>query len=251
MKKDPSIWKGRGLSSSIHVPYSKLILNAIYTVQKSSLSFAFSMHFFPSKRLFIFLLFESGPNPYNSKFTYLLIFFVCIGSSLLCMGFSLRWLLLLQSMGSRCAGFSSCGARAQLLCGMWDLPRSGLEPVSPALAGGFLTTAPPGKPEQCFLIRGSLHPREHLSVSGDIFGWHDWGGAIDFQSIGAGVATKYPTVHRTATGSTLQNSRSKYKQCQDGETRDYKGQYLYYTRLGTGPIPTSQSRNIHNSGQKY
>ena len=30
---------------------------------------------------------------------------------------------------------------------MWDLPRPGLEPVSPALAGGFLTTAPPGKPD--------------------------------------------------------------------------------------------------------
>ena len=29
---------------------------------------------------------------------------------------------------------------------MWDLPRSGLEPVSPELADGFLTTAPPGKP---------------------------------------------------------------------------------------------------------
>ena len=28
---------------------------------------------------------------------------------------------------------------------MWDLPGLGLEPVSPALAGGFLTTAPPGK----------------------------------------------------------------------------------------------------------
>ena len=28
---------------------------------------------------------------------------------------------------------------------MWDLPGPGLEPVSPALAGEFLTTAPPGK----------------------------------------------------------------------------------------------------------
>ena len=28
---------------------------------------------------------------------------------------------------------------------MWDLPGPGVEPVSPALAGGFLTTAPPGK----------------------------------------------------------------------------------------------------------
>ena len=28
---------------------------------------------------------------------------------------------------------------------MWDLPGPGIGPVSPALAGGFLTTAPPGK----------------------------------------------------------------------------------------------------------
>ena len=41
---------------------------------------------------------------------------------------------------------SSCGSRAQFLRGMWDLPRPGLEPVSPALAGRFSTTAPPGKP---------------------------------------------------------------------------------------------------------
>ena len=34
-------------------------------------------------------------------------------SSLWCAGFSLRWLPLLRSMGSRCAGFSSCGMRAQ------------------------------------------------------------------------------------------------------------------------------------------
>ena len=41
---------------------------------------------------------------------------------------------------------SNCGSRAQLLRGMWDLPRPGLKPVSPALAGRFSTTAPPGKP---------------------------------------------------------------------------------------------------------
>ena len=41
---------------------------------------------------------------------------------------------------------SSWGSRAQLLRGMWDLPRPGLEPMSPALAGRFSTTAPPGKP---------------------------------------------------------------------------------------------------------
>ena len=32
-----------------------------------------------------------------------------------------------------------------MLHGMWDLPRPGLKPLSPALAGRFLTTAPPGK----------------------------------------------------------------------------------------------------------
>ena len=48
---------------------------------------------------------------------------------------------------------SSCGSRAQLLRGMWDLPRSGLEPVSPALAGRFSTTAPPGKPPLGFYFK--------------------------------------------------------------------------------------------------
>ena len=107
-----------------------------------------------------------------------LFIFGCVGSSLLyagflvaasggysllrCMGFSLQWLLLLQSTGfSRCGTWaqllrrvgsvvtvrrlSSCGAQASLLHGMWDLPGPGLEPGSPALAGGFLSTAPPGK----------------------------------------------------------------------------------------------------------
>ena len=46
---------------------------------------------------------------------------------------------------------SSCGSRAHLLRGMWDLPRPGLEPVSPALAGRFSTTAPPGKPSCIFI----------------------------------------------------------------------------------------------------
>ena len=28
---------------------------------------------------------------------------------------------------------------------MWDLPGPGIKPVSPELAGGFVTTVPPGK----------------------------------------------------------------------------------------------------------
>ena len=41
---------------------------------------------------------------------------------------------------------SNCGSWAQLLRGMWDPPRPGLEPLSPALAGRLSTTALPGKP---------------------------------------------------------------------------------------------------------
>ena len=41
---------------------------------------------------------------------------------------------------------------------MWDLPRPGLEPGSPALAGGFLTTVPPGKsPTIIFLSNLNLY----------------------------------------------------------------------------------------------
>ena len=74
------------------------------------------------------------------------------GYSLLwCVGFSLRWLLLLQSTGSRRAGFSSCGTGTWLLHGMLNLPRPGIEPMSPELADGFLSTVPPGKSEHLFL----------------------------------------------------------------------------------------------------
>ena len=49
-------------------------------------------------------------------------------SSLQCTGFSLQWLLLLQSTGYRCAGFSSRGVQASVVvarglssCGLWAL----------------------------------------------------------------------------------------------------------------------------------
>ena len=115
-------------------------------------------------------------------FIYLFIIFGCVGSSLLHTGFSLElrragatlpcgaqasyysgfsccrtwalgvWASVVVARGLSSCGsqalehrLSSCDARAQLLRGMWDLLRPGIEPVSPALAGGFLTTVPPGK----------------------------------------------------------------------------------------------------------
>ena len=52
---------------------------------------------------------------------------------------------------------SNCGPRAQLLRGMWDLPRPELEPVSPALAGRLSTTTPPGKPPQTLFSNSDSH----------------------------------------------------------------------------------------------
>ena len=43
-------------------------------------------------------------------------------------------------------GFSSCGAGLNCSTACGNLPGPGIEPVSPALTGGFLITRPPGKP---------------------------------------------------------------------------------------------------------
>ena len=52
-------------------------------------------------------------------------------------------------LGSCCSrtlefGLSSRGTWASLLHGMWNLPGPGIEPVSTALAGGYLSTGSPG-----------------------------------------------------------------------------------------------------------
>ena len=101
------------------------------------------------------------------KFIYLFIY-GCVGSSFLCEGLLQLWQVgplfiavrgpltiaasLVAEHRLQTRRLSNCGSRAQLLRGMWDLPRPGLEPVSPALAGRLSTTAPPGKPQILFLI---------------------------------------------------------------------------------------------------
>ena len=49
-------------------------------------------------------------------------------------------------------GFSSCGRRTQLPCSMWSLPGERIKPMSPALAGGFLTTGPPRRSLTLFIL---------------------------------------------------------------------------------------------------
>ena len=108
--------------------------------------------------------------------SFFFLFFACIGSLLLCAGFLKLWpagatlhcgarashrggfsccgarALGVQASVAVASGLSSCGTRAQLLCGMWDLPGPGIEPVSRALAGGRLSTALPGKSQILFIL---------------------------------------------------------------------------------------------------
>ena len=74
------------------------------------------------------------------------------------LSFSLQWLFLLQSTGSRASTTtrasvvvahrlsSPCGTSAQLSRSMWNLLAPRIEPKSPVLAGRFFTTELPGKP---------------------------------------------------------------------------------------------------------
>ena len=55
--------------------------------------------------------------------------------------------LWLWTMVSGCEGLRSRGPWASLSLGMWPLPRPGMEPVSPALAGRFVMTGPGRKSE--------------------------------------------------------------------------------------------------------
>ena len=125
-----------------------------------------------------------------------------------CAGCSVRWLLSLWSAccsvrwsraarAAQCGGFSRCGARAAfaasigasvvaapelkstdsvvvahgLSCsGLWGLPRPEMEPMSLALAGGFFTSEPPGKPSHSGVLQADC--KVHQQTCGkhpDIF----------------------------------------------------------------------------------
>ena len=80
-------------------------------------------------------------NWYNQNyfFHFYLFIFGCSGSSSLLRAFS----------GCRtralACGLGSCGTRAELPHGIWNIPRRGIEPGSPALADRFVTTGPSEK----------------------------------------------------------------------------------------------------------
>ena len=53
---------------------------------------------------------------------------------------------------------------------MWNLPRAGIEPMFPILAGGFLTAGPPGKSQGGYFLR--LRNRWHSLKSEMTGGGH-------------------------------------------------------------------------------
>ena len=127
---------------------------------------------------------HAGPGNSNVISSYLFTYLFLAGQALhRCVGLFSSWsewgpLSGCSARVSHCSGFSCCGAqalehlgfllvarglsncdsrvpehrlnccdaRAQFLHGMGTLPRPGIEPVSLALQGGFLTTGPSGKP---------------------------------------------------------------------------------------------------------
>ena len=83
---------------------------------------------------------------------------------------------------SHCDGFSCCeaqvlghtgailvvhGLSCPAACGIL-LPAPGIEPMSPALSGGFLTTRPPGKSHPLIFLRRKSRSREcWLALTGE------------------------------------------------------------------------------------
>ena len=86
------------------------------------------------------------------------------------MGFSLQWLVLLRSTGSRAHGLQYLqlmGSRAQaqeLPRGIWDLLGPGIELVSAASAVRSFTSEPQGKPWFSFLNPSQVFALDYLNV---------------------------------------------------------------------------------------
>ena len=62
---------------------------------------------------------------------------------------------------------------------MWDLPRPGLEPVFPALAGRFSTTAPPGKPRKAAFKSETKPEMKNLEVKEALCGQTEIGKVVE------------------------------------------------------------------------
>ena len=125
---------------------------------------------------------------------------------------------------------------------MWDLPRPGLEPVSPASADRFSTTAPPGKPKiifYLFYLNGG-NAQRHQSDS--------------LKSTTAGEFTPRVWANSTNQGASLLGKPCiKDFPLYQGPNRylkpawsDFLSSGLRYPTLSWTPHPTSLSGTAHS-----
>ena len=83
-----------------------------------------------------------------------LFILVALGLRCYAWAFSSVWASLVQPRAHR---LRSRGTWAELLHGMWNRPRPGFKPVSPALTGEFLSTAPSGNSRIEQFLKHILH----------------------------------------------------------------------------------------------
>ena len=90
-------------------------------------------------------------------------------------------------------GLSSCGARAYLLSGLWNLRRPGIKPMSPARAGGLLTSWTTRKvPQQVLLIL--VYQREAEQCSLDCIGFTLFSFIYLFGHVACGILVSLPGI---------------------------------------------------------
>ena len=116
---------------------------------------------------------------------------------------------------------------------MWDLPRPGHEPVSPALAGRFLPTAPPGKPSSKSFMVSSLTFRSRFHFEFIfVYGVRE---CSDFLLLH--VAVQFSQHHLLKRLSFLHHiSMTK-------EARIYTGENIFSSKVVLGKLDSYMSKN--------
>ena len=89
-----------------------------------------------------------------------------------CYGAWALWHTGCSRCGSRAWEFSSCSARARLLCGMCSLLQPGIKSMFPPLAVRFLTTGPPGNSPSLAYFKEKCSKALDTFISG--YHWPEW-----------------------------------------------------------------------------
>ena len=141
----------------------------------------------------------------------------------------------LNSFGSQALEhrLNNCGARAQLLHGMWDLPRPGIEPESLALQGGVFTHKSPGKPQEFVWVAALclLDPAQCLALKR-----------------GTKLGNSFPSFQSPSHGLKLVPQRWATSCFQEGEFSHPTHITSFPAWSGIGLCPSSSLNSQHHIG---